>query len=325
MPSEYSPEELRAAREARERRSQVSDDMPEFLEEPLPQPEARPARNNAVKIASMVISLLTLAGFAAIVSYAYLWGLGDVSEGKLPIVAAAAEPEKVRPEDPGGLKVPHQDTLVLNESDSGAETGVERLLPPPEEPAPPEPKITASNEGGQTPPSEDAAGAEVPQPSLEPTEPIQLMPEKTKAAISGTAAPDSEAPGADAGTQVAEANSDAAPKLAPEPEASTNEAAAKAEAAPSPAATQVALKPGDYVIQMAAFRSDDRARQGWRALQGSHPQILGDMELLIQQVDIEGKGTFFRVQTGPFPNKATAEDMCAALKARGQACIVTRR
>ena len=45
----------------------------------------------------------------------------------------------------------------------------------------------------------------------------------------------------------------------------------------------------------------------------------------IQKADIDGKGTYFRVQAGPLPNRATADDMCAQLKAAQQDCIVVKR
>ena len=46
---------------------------------------------------------------------------------------------KVKPETPGGLDVPYQDQLVMNQPAEGGEGGkVERLLPPPEAPKPPQ-------------------------------------------------------------------------------------------------------------------------------------------------------------------------------------------
>ncbi|MFQ5765475.1 MAG: SPOR domain-containing protein [Rhodospirillales bacterium] len=59
----------------------------------------------------------------------------------VPLVKAAAGPVKVRPENPGGLKVPDRDKLVYDRiggaSDGkGAARGPERLLPPPEQPLP---------------------------------------------------------------------------------------------------------------------------------------------------------------------------------------------
>ncbi len=35
-------------------------------------------------------------------------------------------------------------------------------------------------------------------------------------------------------------------------------------------------------------------------------------------------GIFYRVRIGPFPNKATAQDMCWQIKAAKLACLVVR-
>ena len=92
-----------------------------------------------------------------------------------------------------------------------------------------------------------------------------------------------------------------------------------------PAATQVAaITKGDYVIQLAAVGSRNVAEKEWARLQRSFPQLLGDMSLSVQEVTVKGK-VYHRVQTGPFPSRATALDMCAQLKSRKQACIVQRR
>ena len=58
--------------------------------------------------------------------------------------------------------------------------------------------------------------------------------------------------------------------------------------------------------------------------QQAFPDLLGDMDLAIQRVTVNGK-EYHRMQTGPFPTRATAQEMCALLKAKKQACLVTRR
>ena len=87
--------------------------------------------------------LLVLFGVAVI-----SWGLyGDEmiaqfssNDGNVPLIKAPDGPIKVRPENPGGLKVPNQDKLVYDriQNDSGvinnSERRIERLLPPPEQP-----------------------------------------------------------------------------------------------------------------------------------------------------------------------------------------------
>ena len=95
----------------------------------------KPPRRRALP---MVVALVALAGFAGMVWYAYDWGLDQVETARLPVILAEPEPIKSRPESPGGLEVPHQDKLVLNEVVPDPEKPqVERLLPPPETPRPP--------------------------------------------------------------------------------------------------------------------------------------------------------------------------------------------
>ena len=59
------------------------------------------------------------------------------TEGGIPLVRADPGPVKVRPESPGGLRVPDRDKLVYDRlqgknGDREAARGPERLLPPPE-------------------------------------------------------------------------------------------------------------------------------------------------------------------------------------------------
>ena len=56
-----------------------------------------------------------------------------------------------------------------------------------------------------------------------------------------------------------------------------------------------------------------------------HGELLGDMNLLLDRADLGERGIFFRLQTGPFPNRVTAKDMCSQLKAAALECIVTER
>src|SRR3546814_13659211 len=62
------------------------------------------------------------------------------------MIKAEDAPIKHRPEEPGGMDVPHQDKLVFNRLPPGqVENQVERLLPPPEEPvAQPEPSAPSA-------------------------------------------------------------------------------------------------------------------------------------------------------------------------------------
>ena len=54
----------------------------------------------------------------------------------------------------------------------------------------------------------------------------------------------------------------------------------------------------------------------WRRLRRHFPDLLGGREMIVRSVELQGKGTSFRVFTGPFADDAMAESSCEALKTR---------
>lgn len=106
---------------------------PRDLEPPVPTHEAGGRRSRLLPVG---IALVALGGFGGIVWYAYNQAVGGTGISGAEPPAAVAEliraepgPSRVKPEEPGGMAVPHQDKLVLN---SGATPPVERLAPAPE-------------------------------------------------------------------------------------------------------------------------------------------------------------------------------------------------
>lgn len=264
-------------------------------------------------------SLALLGVFAVAIFYAYSWSTGDVAEADLPVVTASNDPIKVRPENPGGLDVPHQDMMVLNEGDPAQEPAVERLLPPPEVPQPPpdEPaayvpapddnviaSLVASEVLAGTAVDEGTSATEVQEPDTVASDPDQT--------------PDTTIPGRKPETET----NDSATST---PGANAAEgAAASASEAQAVAPVQTAQTPGSFVLQLASYRTEDAIAPAWTKLQNAHPDLLGDMQRFVQQAEVNGK-TYYRLQVGPFPNRATALDVCAQLKASKQDCIVVKR
>ncbi|MFQ5775185.1 MAG: SPOR domain-containing protein [Kiloniellaceae bacterium] len=235
------------------------------------------------------LAVVALAAFGGVIWYAYNWGVGTIDNEELPLIRAEPGPIKTRPLRPGGLDVPHQDALVLNEiTPDPAKPQVERLLPPPEVPKPPKP-LTAAPTGG-------AEGAQEAKPTAPPT-PTAQSPGLQPAA--GAPAPPAEA---------------AAAEAAPAP--------------PPPAkATQTAVAPasGSFLVQLASLKDRKGVTGEWARLQKAFPGLLGDKELAVQTVDLRGRGTFHRVRAGYFPDRASAEALCAQLKAKKQDCLVVKR
>ena len=139
-----------------------------------------------------------LLGAAAISGGA--WGITEhlggsgppLDEAQVPFITASAEPYKVRPDDPGGMEIPNQGTLIyetLNTADP--EEAPERILPPPEEPlSPPQPEEAGAGQAAM--PAPDAEGG-TPEPGLSETAPgEEAPPPGPEAPDPGLAAPTAE-------------------------------------------------------------------------------------------------------------------------------------
>ncbi len=291
----------------------------------------------------VVTALAALFSFGAIVWYAYNWGTGKMTSDELPVVRAEPMPEKVRPEQPGGLEVPHQDKMVLNDGVEGeGAPRVERLLPQAEVPIPPQPLEPPAPQTAELSPevqlseqmpedqqpeqmaeaplvaegpdtttaaetaAEEVAAAEVPEP---PEVPVSTEIAKP--------VPRPEAPEPVAGDQIAAL-------LDQEPLETANGPAAGAQPESAPGAQTAALSSGDVVVQLASVKSQAAATQEWLRLQKAHPALLGDRALALETAVVKS-ATYYRVQTGPFPSRSVAADICAQLKIRNQDCIVKQR
>src|SRR5262245_54360059 len=80
---------------------------------------------------------------------------------------------------------------------------------------------------------------------------------------------------------------------------------------------------GAFRVQVAAVDSRDSAEATWSELQKKHPQLLGDLRLTVVEV-AKANGKMYRVQGGPFSDRAGAVDACMALKAAHQDCLAVK-
>jgi cell division septation protein DedD len=202
--------------------------------------------------------------------------------GDVPYVAADAGPEKIRPQQEGGIEVPNQNISVYNElNGSKPAKESEVLLPPPEAPVtPPAPAST------EPPAATGAAGVtSVPAPTLDvaPAAGTNTQPDKTPAATT--------------------ADEPTAPATVSVP-------------------VQTATTTGAFRIQIAAVKTQDAAQAAWKKILKTNPDVLKGLKLNVVKVDRGADGTLFRVQGGPFADRGAAESACGKLKQKSQACLV---
>ncbi|MCB1783841.1 MAG: SPOR domain-containing protein [Alphaproteobacteria bacterium] len=116
-----------------------------------------------------------------------------------------------------------------------------------------------------------------------------------------------------------------APIAVPSPSASAealNQVSPAAGAA-SPS-TARAVSGGGYYVQLASITARDRADGEWKKLQASYSSQLGGADYRVQEANLSGKGTFYRIQAGPF-SKDDANSICAAIKAQKPGgCLVVK-
>ncbi len=136
--------------------------------------------------------------------------------------------------------------------------------------------------------------------------PAQLPPPSTKPALRSG----SPAPSADTGS----AGADAGPAPASPPVAGH---------AANTAVTVVDTSPeGAFLVQLAAYRSEEAADAGWEQFTLRHGALFRQVEKRVQRADLEAKGVFYRLRAGAFETRAGATTFCDRLKREGLDCIV---
>jgi len=230
---------------------------------------SRPPRRRKLWPAAAAVSVVALGAVAWLV---YDRMTAQTGGGEVPYVAADAGPEKIRPQQEGGMEVPNQDIRVYNELDrSPPAKESEVLLPAAEAPV--------------TPPAAAAGVPSVPAPALDmaPAAGTTTRPEDAAAAT-----PDAKAAGATLPDQ----------------------------------AVQTATTAGSFRIQLAAVKTQEAAQVAWKKMTKSYPDVLKGLALNVVKVDRGADGALFRVQGGPFTDRAAAESACGKLKQKSQACLV---
>ena len=77
---------------------------------------------------------------------------------------------------------------------------------------------------------------------------------------------------------------------------------------------------GTHYVQLASIQDSSKTVDAWKKLTEKHSG-LQNISFRTQSADIEGKGTFYRIQAGPL-SKADADKLCAQIKADSGSCFV---
>ncbi len=318
-------------------------------------PSRRPRSDTGFQFLQWLVAIIVIGGFLVGLWGVYRQGWQAGADAEAPLIASPAGPTKIKPADPGGMPIPHQDSQIWSAlSGDDRPPRVERLLPLPEEPvarptpAPrPEPPAQADAppavpDGDDAPSGTAVARAEpaaVPSERQEPRaapgsgivlddapaapaaadpDPAPLPADPPDRTLGSIQLNNGDA-GADGDREPARPAADPppAPTLAPTPVPT-----------PAPAPTgSIVLRPqsdGAYRVQLASVRSEDGAASEWRRLVEEFPDLLTDLTLFVERADLGDRGVFFRVQAGQLSEEA-ARGLCDALEERDAGCLTVRR
>jgi cell division septation protein DedD len=255
------------------------------------QDEAAPAHRGLLAPA---LTLVVMAAFAGGLWVAYHAGRhAGGAGGAVPLIRADKSPIKVRPKDPGGMKVPDRNMLVYTE----AQPTVERLLPPPEKPLPrPAPPPPAPVQAAAPAPSVAAQPPAATAPTRAPT------PSVTSAPAAAPPRPAAQPPQ----TMAALLRQVAGPE-------------AKPEKPKSAAAASAGVR-----VQLGSLRSEAAAHEEWQRLLHRNHDLLGRLSATTRRADLGERGVYYRILAGPVGDLAAAERLCGELKARSVGCLVDR-
>lgn len=292
-----------------------------------------------------LLTAVTLLSFVAIIWYAYPTGQEKYAGKDIPLITADKTAYKFKPEDPGGMEVPHQDSTVFAPLEKGGDKAVEKLRPAPEEPMD---KDAVLAQPMKKPPI-DTSPKDMTLSTIQEIPEKVSAPEKAEEKIETLISPPKPEVKAEAAKpQVKPDAKKPDPKKA-EAKPVTPKPAVKAEVKPSPAQAEpkpsivaVEAQPlpplapvtpvqkanvppatGGVYIQLGAYRDIAGAKQDWAVLQKKHAELKG-LSMHTEVVNIAGKGALTRLQAGKLA-ETRAKEICSLMKARGNnGCMVVR-
>ncbi|MCA3272913.1 MAG: SPOR domain-containing protein [Roseomonas sp.] len=243
----------------------------------------------------MIIIAGSVLAVGAVIA-ALVWGFSRGSSRNAPLIEADTRPIKVRPDNPGGLRVPNQDELIFDRNRGGRTASPGALAPEAENPRVDQLRQQLAERAAQE------AARSAPPPAA--TTPGPAQPAAPQAAP--RSAPQATAP------------------ATPAPPATTSALTAPSLPAPVPASAErfAPVANGRAQVQLGALPSEAAARGEWDRLQKRVPELLGNRRVSLAPLDREGQTTMYRIRTGGFADAATARAFCDEMKTRSIPCMV---
>lgn len=279
----------------------------------------------------VLISLAALGGFAMVIVYSFDRGKQVGAVDQVPIIIAEEGPTRVKPDDPGGMKIPFRDKEIYGEFNPSEKVKKEpRLLPPKE-------KLIA----GLSPPKHrnEDSNEEVPNVLLGETLPQEKKVEKLwevssqKKSVTGSIQRKKGEGSLQKSNSIKLVPGDGATRQKNQGEKRKSKSSGQKPLGPGNRKKPVSNKKNKedgkersgYKIQIASFRSKASAERAWQTISRSNKDILKQLKPNIVRAQIKNRGTWYRLQALPIKDLRSARAVCVELKKRKIGCLVAGR
>jgi hypothetical protein len=243
------------------------------------------ARESILTSKWFTIGLAGLSGIIGLIILYYLFYPSSQSSGKQYVIGMGDKPFKEKPENPGGIRFPHQDKMVY-----------ENLLS-----------------------KQDKAPLEQEEifVSREPENPIEIMNSDSKPC--GLEKKKNPPLNAYEITPVIEK------VIVDEPVIIKEKVASSASKFKKPEKKRInSVTKSMYQVQLAALPSKKRIEYEWRKLSRQHKNLLGNQKMTIEAVTLPKKGPLYRLRVGSFKTHAEASVFCETLKQNKVSCFAPK-
>ena len=262
------------------------------------------------------LRLLILIGFilsAILIAGAGFWiSFGDKTMSELPVIKADKSLFKVKPENPGGKNIPHQDSLVLeileglSENDNKSE------------------KLRLPDAGPELPPvAIEVDDIKIQQEEqAKQSETDELNKKNTSSEISNKTTTLIKTDDKKINlTSVVDFDNKTQQAIVL-PDNKTKNVQVKSPIS-KPDFPKVNNENNNYRVQLAAFSKQEKAKQQAAILMEKHRNRLNGIMLEVTKIDTGSSGIYWRVITQEL-NETLAISTCDLLKSAGQDCIVRK-
>ena len=253
-----------------------------------------------------VIAGLSLILFIAIICLTYSIGVGDAEKGAIPIIRSDGSAFKVRPDNPGGRKYPHQDLTIYNSFRDDKSDKDVQFKKNPEKPIPFSPPEQAMSTASQNDSMKLMTVSETTESNMKTSE-VKPISDVKPSHIKDTVNTESEEE-----IKKIVVQSEVKPEIKkPQP---------IIEKKPVTQPAKPVAQGNQSYLQIGAFRSESEALSAFQKTKSKF-SILSGTNHNIVKADLGSRGIYYRLRVGPFDSKQKSLDVCSELKAKGQACL----